>query len=343
MVEELHRKHVPQLVRGPGSLDGRVGTASLDEMPELRCVHWTSRVAVNYRATLRRRRVRAIEDDDHRNAAIEPHLVQPLNLPTGRTALPVEEALDVVGRVDRTDIDRLRLVSFGTILELARRSHQRHASNLQRNMRVRAKIREPRGMLARNRDQIDAVVLADGAHAVPPRRARLPTHRGEHCHSPVGAMREPRTQKGVQRRYPAVDRLAGNDVPTGLGRGTKQAHVASLASSTKSGQSTHIATSARQHNDVAIRISYPALAVLSVRIDVRRFEDLGLKGVCALNRRIEIIDLEPQKDTVAVRLLTRISQVWVLTSAPVMKLQDQFAVREQTLVLPSPMSALAVE
>src|SRR5262245_44685125 len=76
---------------------------------------------------------------------------------------------------------------------------------------------------------------------------------------------------------------------------------------------------------------------------MRRFEDIGVKAAGALNRRIEIIDLKPQEDTVAVRLLIEIAEVWMIASVPVMKLQDQFAIRQQALVLAAAMSAFAIE
>src|SRR4030095_6875258 len=51
---------------------------------------------------------------------------------------------------------------------------------------------------------------------------------GQDRHAAVRAMSEPRTQKRIQRRYPALDGLAGNDVPTRLRLGTEEAHVSSL-------------------------------------------------------------------------------------------------------------------
>ena len=100
---------------------------------------------------------------------------------------------------------------------------------------------------------------------------------------------------------------------------------------------------AGEHHDVTIRISDPALAMLGVRVDMRLFEDLGVKSTRALDRRVEVIDLEPQKDTVAIRRVLGIAHVWILVSVPVMQLKDQLTAAEQSLVFAPTVSALAIQ
>src|SRR5688572_11212701 len=57
-------------------------------------------VASSLARTAGRPGVRTAQVDDQRYPAVEPHRVQPLDLPACRTAAPVQEAFDVVGGVD---------------------------------------------------------------------------------------------------------------------------------------------------------------------------------------------------------------------------------------------------
>jgi len=56
---------------------------------------------------------------------------------------------------------------------------------------------------------------------------------------------------------------------------------------------------AGQHDEVSVGITQPDLPLLGVGVYVHITLDLGFNPSCALHRRVEIRDLEPEQDTVA--------------------------------------------
>lgn len=58
-------------------------------------------------------------------------------------------------------------------------------------------------------------------------------------------------------------------------------------------------------------------------VDVRFFDDLGPQAACSLHRRVKIIDLEPQQDTVSGRRRGCVDQVGVIFLIPSVQLKKQ--------------------
>lgn len=101
--------------------------------------------------------------------------------------------------------------------------------------------------------------------------------------------------------------------------------------------------STSQNNDVTIRISDPAFAMLSAGVDMRFFEYLSLQGNSTLNRSIELICLKPEKHTIPIGFQLRVPHVLMLVSIPVMKLKDDFAIAHEALVFPPAVPTLAIQ
>jgi hypothetical protein len=73
-------------------------------------------------------------------------------------------------------------------------------------------------------------------------------------------------------------------------------------------------------------------------------DDIGAKRLGATNNLIEIVDLEPERDAVAVRPQRRIADPAVVVfDVEVVQLQHERSVAEQTLVLLPAVAALATE
>ena len=65
--------------------------------------------------------------------------------------------------------------------------------------------------------------------------------------------------------------------------------------------SSNVAARAREDHNIAVQVSYPALAMLRVVINVRLLKDLRLKVKSPLDGLIKLIGLEPEEDTITVR------------------------------------------
>jgi hypothetical protein len=75
----------------------------------------------------------------------------------------------------------------------------------------------------------------------------------------------------------------------------------------------------------------PAIAVR--RVAVARQDDLGLEGVGSGHGVIEVVDLEPQQDAVAVGLIVRIAdRSVVVCDLKAVELEYEFAIPDQPLV-----------
>ncbi len=96
---------------------------------------------------------------------------------------------------------------------------------------------------------------------------------------------------------------------------------------------------AGQHHAVTVGVAKPALPVrrtshLADRRVARRLGHLGAHLDCPGHTGIEVVDLEPQQNSVAVGLGVGSPIIlWVMFNGPVVKLKDQAPIRDQTLVL----------
>jgi hypothetical protein len=71
-------------------------------------------------------------------------------------------------------------------------------------------------------------------------------------------------------------------------------------------------------------------------------EDLGFELLRADDRRVEVVDLEPEKQAVAVRLVERIGErAMVMVSVKRVKLENERVTVHQPLVLGTPVGTLA--
>jgi hypothetical protein len=71
-------------------------------------------------------------------------------------------------------------------------------------------------------------------------------------------------------------------------------------------------------------------------VAMRCQDHLGAQSTGAFHRGVEIVDLEPQQDAVAVRAGVRITdRAVVVIDFPVVQLEDQLVVGDETLVLRS--------
>jgi hypothetical protein len=106
---------------------------------------------------------------------------------------------------------------------------------------------------------------------------------------------------------------------------------------------------ARQHDDIAVRIAQPAFPVVGAivalgRVAVARHDDLGLHLGRAQHGRVEIIGLEPEQDAVAIRLVIGIANRPVMVfDVEAVQLQDQHAMRGQSLIFMAAMRAIAAK
>lgn len=82
--------------------------------------------------------------------------------------------------------------------------------------------------------------------------------------------------------------------------------------------------------------------MVRIRVDVRFLEYRCLQRPRTLDGCVEIIDLEPQRQTIA-KERDRITKMLVVVDLPRMKLQRDLAPRHHLLVLVTPMSAGAAE
>jgi hypothetical protein len=77
---------------------------------------------------------------------------------------------------------------------------------------------------------------------------------------------------------------------------------------------------------------------------VRAQDDLDAELTSSLDGGIEVVDLEPQQHAIAVRPEVGIADgAVVVLDVPVVELEDERAVRDETFVLGSTVSALAIE
>jgi hypothetical protein len=95
---------------------------------------------------------------------------------------------------------------------------------------------------------------------------------------------------------------------------------------------TRFPVRAGDHHDIAIWVLDPDLAMTGGRIDARLQEHLRLQGIGSLHRSIEVIDLEPQEDSVPRPSFLRIDEVRVLLFIPSMQLKDESTAAKEAVI-----------
>src|SRR5262249_839584 len=113
--------------------------------------------------------------------------------------------------------------------------------------------------------------------------------------------------------------------------------------------STHRTIRTREHDGVTIRIAQPAFPMVRPtaaigRIPMARHDDFGLQFLCAGARGVDVVDLEPQQDAVAMTLDVGITdRTVVVFNVPPVQLEDQSPVPDQAFVLRATMIAPAAQ
>src|SRR3954454_22090266 len=110
-----------------------------------------------------------------------------------------------------------------------------------------------------------------------------------------------------------------------------------------------LAVGACEHDEIAIRIAEPDLAMSRParavrRVAVRRQHDVGVERFSAANRVVEIVDLEPERDAVAVRPRRWVADwAMVMLDSEAMQLEHEASVAKQALVFLSTVPAVTTE
>lgn len=68
------------------------------------------------------------------------------------------------------------------------------------------------------------------------------------------------------------------------------------------------------------------------RVHVDVFDDFCLQGSRALDGCVEVVELEPQQDSVTVPSTVGVDEVWVVLCIPRVELQDERAIDEEPVV-----------
>src|SRR5262245_23315595 len=79
---------------------------------------------------------------------------------------------------------------------------------------------------------------------------------------------------------------------------------------------SHVSGGASEHHHVAVAVAQPDLAMVRVLVDERAFEDRGGQRPGAAHGAVEVVDLEPEQDAVAMGGEIGISHVRVLVGVP---------------------------
>jgi hypothetical protein len=110
-----------------------------------------------------------------------------------------------------------------------------------------------------------------------------------------------------------------------------------------------LAVRARENNQIAVGVAQPYLAMVRTagtvrRVTVRRQDDLSSQRPRAIHRGVKVIDLKPQRDTVAIGLGREIADLaMVMLDVEGVQLEHEHAVAKQPLVLLATVPALAVQ
>src|SRR5213078_3722081 len=109
----------------------------------------------------------------------EPHLVEALDLLAIRKTAPVKKALDVIGRLHSSDVNGFRLPAVFRISQLTRGPLEIGSPESQPNLWICPEVGEPGRMGPGDRDEVDAIAMADRSDAVTARLSSPPAGRGQ--------------------------------------------------------------------------------------------------------------------------------------------------------------------
>jgi hypothetical protein len=115
------------------------------------------------------------------------------------------------------------------------------------------------------------------------------------------------------------------------------------ASTLSESDSRSVRRGAGQHDEVAVGIAEPELALVGVGVHVHITLDQGSDILHALNRSIKIRNLEPEKNAVTERNVTRRERPVVVLHVDVVQLQDEFPTADELLILLATVGALRLE
>jgi hypothetical protein len=150
--------------------------------------------------------------DNERHSSLEPHLVETLDLLSTRKAAPMKKALHVIGRLHGSDIGGLRPRTVLGVSQFTCNSLEIGSPESQPNLRIRLEIGEPGRMGPGDRDQVDAIALADSSDEM---TAGLPSSPAG-CRQDTLAREWPVSKQGTQECIKHPDApprtMAGNDV-----------------------------------------------------------------------------------------------------------------------------------
>ena len=96
---------------------------------------------------------------------------------------------------------------------------------------------------------------------------------------------------------------------------------------------------ARKYHGISVRIAYPEFPV-PIFAEAAFFQDLHIQSSSATHGSVEVVELEPQHDAVAVRAKSGISKrTMIVLHIPSMQLQHELSARHEPLVFIASMSA----
>jgi hypothetical protein len=105
----------------------------------------------------------------------------------------------------------------------------------------------------------------------------------------------------------------------------------------------NISDIASNDDDIAIRVTYPALSMVRSRVHMRLFNDCSAKRARLRYRNVKRAQLEPEQNTKTVGRCVGVAKVRMIMNVPRMKLENDFAILHDLLVFISAMAALATK
>ena len=100
---------------------------------------------------------------------------------------------------------------------------------------------------------------------------------------------------------------------------------------------------AREHHGISVRIAYPEFPI-PIFAEAAFLQDLDFQSSAATHGSVEVVDLEPQYDAVAVRAKSWISKrTMIVLHIPTMQLQHELPASREPFIFIASMSAGATE
>lgn len=93
-----------------------------------------------------------------------------------------------------------------------------------------------------------------------------------------------------------------------------------------------LAVGANDDDHIAVGVADPNFAMFRAEIDVRLFDDFGAEGARAVDGVVEVVDLEPEEDTVPVLRCLRSDEVRMVLLVPSVQLENQLTVGKNAIV-----------